>query len=155
MSWHVHNLGANQNSEDSPQIDFTFSFDVDNYRYKVNGGDWIDGSSPQASEGGGHYLASVTAEWGDTIYFQTRSYEGEGITESFLNVAVPPPSPSNLTATVGTRSITLNWDNPNNNNISKYQYKKNDEDWADIYVCLLYTSPSPRDRTRSRMPSSA
>ena len=24
-----------------------------------------------------------------------------------------------------------------------------------IYDCLLYTSPSPRDRTRSRMPSSA
>ena len=23
------------------------------------------------------------------------------------------------------------------------------------YTCLLYTSPSPRDRTRSRMPSSA
>ena len=29
--------------------------------------------------------------------------------------------------------------------------------WPDqvIRVCLLYTSPSPRDRTRSRMPSSA
>mgnify|MGYP003379439663 CR=1 FL=1 len=25
----------------------------------------------------------------------------------------------------------------------------------DCYICLLYTSPSPRDRTRSRMPSSA
>ena len=25
--------------------------------------------------------------------------------------------------------------------------------WA--IICLLYTSPSPRDRTRSRMPSSA
>ena len=24
-----------------------------------------------------------------------------------------------------------------------------------IVLCLLYTSPSPRDRTRSRMPSSA
>ena len=24
-----------------------------------------------------------------------------------------------------------------------------------IWFCLLYTSPSPRDRTRSRMPSSA
>ena len=24
-----------------------------------------------------------------------------------------------------------------------------------VYCCLLYTSPSPRDRTRSRMPSSA
>ena len=26
---------------------------------------------------------------------------------------------------------------------------------AKRYACLLYTSPSPRDRTRSRMPSSA
>ena len=26
---------------------------------------------------------------------------------------------------------------------------------AAVYGCLLYTSPSPRDRTRSRMPSSA
>ena len=26
---------------------------------------------------------------------------------------------------------------------------------AKIYVCLLYTSPSPRDSTSSRMPSSA
>ena len=24
-----------------------------------------------------------------------------------------------------------------------------------VKICLLYTSPSPRDRTRSRMPSSA
>ena len=27
--------------------------------------------------------------------------------------------------------------------------------WLLSYICLLYTSPSPRDRTRSRMPSSA
>ena len=27
--------------------------------------------------------------------------------------------------------------------------------WPISYACLLYTSPSPRDRTRSRMPSSA
>ena len=26
---------------------------------------------------------------------------------------------------------------------------------TEYYICLLYTSPSPRDRTRSRMPSSA
>ena len=26
---------------------------------------------------------------------------------------------------------------------------------ASFWLCLLYTSPSPRDRTRSRMPSSA
>ena len=29
------------------------------------------------------------------------------------------------------------------------------EEVNDLYICLLYTSPSPRDRTRSRMPSSA
>ena len=28
-------------------------------------------------------------------------------------------------------------------------------DYLNSYCCLLYTSPSPRDRTRSRMPSSA
>ena len=27
--------------------------------------------------------------------------------------------------------------------------------WGVALACLLYTSPSPRDRTRSRMPSSA
>ena len=30
-----------------------------------------------------------------------------------------------------------------------------DEDIIDINICLLYTSPSPRDMRRSRMPSSA
>ena len=29
------------------------------------------------------------------------------------------------------------------------------EEMQRIHSCLLYTSPSPRDRTRSRMPSSA
>ena len=28
-------------------------------------------------------------------------------------------------------------------------------DYTESFSCLLYTSPSPRDRTRSRMPSSA
>ena len=27
--------------------------------------------------------------------------------------------------------------------------------WGLLYYCLLYTSPSPRDRQKSRMPSSA
>ena len=37
--------------------------------------------------------------------------------------------------------------------------RQNGEDvfvhFSAIQACLLYTSPSPRDRTRSRMPSSA
>ena len=33
--------------------------------------------------------------------------------------------------------------------------KRIKEEGKDSKACLLYTSPSPRDRTRSRMPSSA
>ena len=35
------------------------------------------------------------------------------------------------------------------------QKKLGDIVLLDIYDCLLYTSPSPRDREKSRMPSSA
>ena len=45
-------------------------------------------------------------------------------------------------------------------NMIKYTVDKNEkvtrkECYQAYYNCLLYTSPSPRDRTRSRMPSSA
>ena len=38
--------------------------------------------------------------------------------------------------------------------ISSY-VKDTEEVFVQFNLCLLYTSPSPRDRTRSRMPSSA
>ena len=38
---------------------------------------------------------------------------------------------------------------------SRFYGKANTVDIAYNKICLLYTSPSPRDRTRSRMPSSA
>ena len=34
-------------------------------------------------------------------------------------------------------------------------FKVSDLEKAPLYICLLYTSPSPRDRQKSRMPSSA
>ena len=37
----------------------------------------------------------------------------------------------------------------------KVNFVKVNVDQAGELACLLYTSPSPRDRTRSRMPSSA
>ena len=42
--------------------------------------------------------------------------------------------------------------------LAKYRvadFQNFDEVMARLITCLLYTSPSPRDRTRSRMPSSA
>ena len=37
----------------------------------------------------------------------------------------------------------------------KYQHYDEGGDYVCDYTCLLYTSPSPRDRQKSRMPSSA
>ena len=39
------------------------------------------------------------------------------------------------------------------NRYAKFQYAISET--IEAGICLLYTSPSPRDRTRSRMPSSA
>ena len=47
-----------------------------------------------------------------------------------------------------TKSKTKNSDFPE-------QVEKIANGFHDFISCLLYTSPSPRDRTRSRMPSSA
>ena len=59
------------------------------------------------------------------------------------------------------------WESINNLDFQKQEYDKilyqsrsNEyeltiKDWIQNTNCLLYTSPSPRDRTRSRMPSSA
>jgi len=43
----------------------------------------------------------------------------------------------------------------NENKDKKFDSKKLEKQIAVLMHCLLYTSPSPRDRTRSRMPSSA
>ena len=40
-------------------------------------------------------------------------------------------------------------------NYKIFYYDPKDLSIINFKVCLLYTSPSPRDRTRSRMPSSA
>ena len=45
------------------------------------------------------------------------------------------------------------FDSPQQISIIKYDPKKYKTQI--VQACLLYTSPSPRDRTRSRMPSSA
>ena len=42
-----------------------------------------------------------------------------------------------------------------NKTISKWENGKCMPDYSIIEPCLLYTSPSPRDRQKSRMPSSA
>ena len=53
--------------------------------------------------------------------------------------------------------ITTRWmDNDIYGHVNNVVYYSYFDSVANKYlICLLYTSPSPRDRTRSRMPSSA
>ena len=51
-------------------------------------------------------------------------------------------------ATTGTAPFVFDWSN-GSSDTSLYNLD------AGTYTCLLYTSPSPRDATLSRMPSSA
>ena len=49
--------------------------------------------------------------------------------------------------------VSMSWQNDQTpEGMGKYMQ---DAGIKSVYLCLLYTSPSPRDRTRSRMPSSA
>ena len=48
------------------------------------------------------------------------------------------------------------WDKSSSEKLDKDRFRKNLGGLIDTYKdCLLYTSPSPRDATLSRMPSSA
>ena len=58
---------------------------------------------------------------------------------------------ANAEAITLSGQVSIRWiENRMNNYLNKILKTENED-----YVCLLYTSPSPRDRTRSRMPSSA
>ena len=49
----------------------------------------------------------------------------------------------------------VNWDTKLQTAISDLEVNQKDVQSQLYYICLLYTSPSPRDRQKSRMPSSA
>ena len=53
------------------------------------------------------------------------------------------------------RGIFANLSVIENLRLGAYTDRARKRETANLALCLLYTSPSPRDRTRSRMPSSA
>ena len=61
---------------------------------------------------------------------------------------------------IGEQTSRSEWFEVTQERINDFAAVTMDHQWIHIDVekakaCLLYTSPSPRDRTRSRMPSSA
>ena len=64
--------------------------------------------------------------------------------------------PKQKNCTSGITGVSRHSDDKGwNVNISPKSAKRIRKYFTDFFDCLLYTSPSPRDRTRSRMPSSA
>ena len=62
-----------------------------------------------------------------------------------------------VTVTVSPKSVGIGLDYTVSIKLPERLVGRVDEVTVEVYsyICLLYTSPSPRDRTRSRMPSSA
>ena len=76
-----------------------------------------------------------------------------GYLTEFYPKSVPLPEPESLPATDAILNGTCKSTYPRPRALAAI---KNHKDWFALQeLCLLYTSPSPRDRTRSRMPSSA
>ena len=60
-----------------------------------------------------------------------------------------------MQATIHNEFLTLTVDTHGAEAVSLKNAAGEEMLWQADPACLLYTSPSPRDRTRSRMPSSA
>ena len=90
-------------------------------------GSMIFTSSVGAVAGGRHFQVSALLDEGES--FTIHTYSDDQLANGIdLVVSRPANTPTSLAVTV---------------------------DGTDISSCLLYTSPSPRDRQKSRMPSSA
>ena len=101
--------------------------------------------------------AQVASDWNAT-----------GGVSAILNKPVVPAQPSVTTAAAGTAALSYNTTNgeftftpPDLSGYATTASVANSANWDAAYswgdhsTCLLYTSPSPRDRQKSRMPSSA
>ena len=97
---------------------------------------------------------------GDYSVYNTHKTLGKVVSASYftgagLSLFTPPPLVSREREglnNIKLHKIFANIHVPAMIITNVYADKQHDED---KYSCLLYTSPSPRDRTRSRMPSSA
>ena len=119
----------------------------------------------------GYQLVSVAA---NTQYTLTYNYTMKTDPEGSLTVSILDGTASTLTdisqvpaATIATSTVndqtdanayiteTLTFNTGNNTEIAVFFNNVGVESRIDDMSCLLYTSPSPRDLSTSRMPSSA
>ena len=105
-------------------------------------------------------IASTGGSGGGTVTIQRNNYTGDGstvahgvsstvVSENNIQIYLDGVYQDKDTFTATGTTVTFGTAPPTGTEIEIMHYVAVDG------VCLLYTSPSPRDRTRSRMPSSA
>ena len=109
------------------------------YRYKPKSSaesgytDWT--TAPGGASATSHAVTGLTN--GTTYTFQLRAVNatGGGIasSEQTASTALPKPAkPTGLETHAGDKSVTLQWDNPNNSSITSWQYKQDSGNWTTI-----------------------
>ena len=75
---------------------------------------------------------------------------------SVIDTLKNPIEYANVIARPANQELNMSFSITDENGKYKLQLFKNETYYIEVrYFCLLYTSPSPRDATLSRMPSSA
>mgnify|MGYP007112169168 CR=1 FL=1 len=127
------------------------------YKYKVKNGqeifqERIDSDVKKLLEGLGY----------DSVIFNDTAVGGLGNQKSIKSIAVfnsdqihQLPNPSRPPEVGGQSTLYSGVDPTQIIPVLKSLTNNIQEAMPHLEACLLYTSPSPRDRTRSRMPSSA
>ena len=127
-----------------------YQYSTDNVAYTN-----ISGSDQNTTD---YTFTSLTASTSYTLYIRAVNVGGESdpasITQTTNQIPAPGAVTNLATTSVSHNEIGVSW-TAATGNPTDYEYSTNGSTNTNPNTCLLYTSPSPRDRTRSRMPSSA
>ena len=153
-------------------IDITATGGTGDYTYNWDGPLTVSSNEDQINLGAGNFSVTVTDVNGCTAEASYTLAEPDAV--EVTGITVDPScnvlsgvqdGTIDITATGGTPGYTYLWDGPfgatgstsedlSNLGAGTYNVTITDANGCEV-TCLLYTSPSPRDATLSRMPSSA
>ena len=133
-------------------IEILFGPKRDNFRY---GGDIMGGRNDRSRSSPGLDRSRVSAQQQSNHDRAMAAAQNDGPSfKDKVKSIITNPATQALGGAILTGGIKLAVPGALDK-LNKARMIKNAIDYAKYIACLLYTSPSPRDRTRSRMPSSA
>ena len=120
---------------------------------KDNGATWTDICETSSNSGCPSVTTTTVSNLtnGTSYIFKIRAVNVSGNGLQGVAVARPlgvPAKPTGLTATAGDGQVTLNWTDPGNATITKWQYKQDAGQWTDICETAINTNcPATKSHT--------